>query len=360
MTTNSLPVLIGYIDSQEKYLFNNEAYSTWFAIRPNDARGRTVRAIVGDKLYKQVAPFIRKALSGKQVKYVHEVVLADGRTVSVEAIYVPDVDPKGCVHGFYTLAMDVTEQREAEQELKRLQDDLAHASRISTMGELAGGLAHEIKQPLAAIIANAQAAVRFLNSPNPDFDEIKNGLQDIISEGARSSEIIDRIRALLKRSPVQYQEMDFNDIVQDVLSLVRRDAVSRDIRINIQLEPKLPIIRGDRIQLQQVMLNLLLNAFDALSPMPRKEREVSIRTETRGAEIVTGVTDNGKGIPENQIENVFKPFYTTKPDGLGMGLSITRSIINRHGGRIWAKNNNGTGAKFEFSIPYALDVHRNV
>ena len=321
------------------------------------ASGRTVREVVGEVPYQRILPYIEKVLSGERVTYLQELVLDSGRNVSVEAIYVPDLDENDHVRGFYALAMDVTERTAAQLESKRLEDELAHAARITTMGELAGALAHEINQPLSAIMSNAHAARRFLEAPAPDIKEVIDILNDIAAEDARASEVINRLRSLLKKTPPAFEEVDFNLILNEVAGFVHSNAVIREVAVSMELSPGLPTVQGDRIQLQQVILNLFLNAFDAVSEKPSGERQVLIRTWSEDSAVHASVADNGSGISAEEVETVFKPFFTTKSQGLGMGLSISRSIIIRHNGRIWVENNiSGQGAIFYISLPAAADV----
>jgi PAS domain S-box-containing protein len=255
----------------------------------------------------------------------------------------------------YAAARDVTERLEAETEARQRREELAHLTRVATMGELTASLAHEINQPLSAIMSNAQAAQRYLNAPTPDMEEVKEILHDIIKEDARAGEVINRLRGLLKKAKAEFEPLDFNLIFEEVVGLLHSDAVIRDVKIDLELDPLLPSVRGDRIQLQQVALNLMLNAFEAMNELPRVERRVLVRTCRKDSQILAAVGDSGKGVPEGETEKVFKPFYTTKPHGLGMGLSISRSIIIRHQGRIWVENNPGGGATFYFSLPVPTD-----
>jgi PAS domain S-box-containing protein len=355
LITNALPVLIAYVDSAQRYRFNNDAYKVWFGVTPEEAWGRTIQEVVGERLYLSIVPYVEQALSGKMVHFTQDLALDGGRLLSLEGIYVPDMDEKGEVHGFYILGMDVTERNFAQQETKRLHDELLHAGRISTMGELTGALAHEISQPLSAIMSNAQAARRYLDGPACDLEEIKEILDDIVEQDGRAGEIISRLHALLKKREPDFELLDLNLIVGEVIGLLHSDAVIRDVKVHTELDPRLPLVRGDRIQLQQVALNLILNAFDAMSEQRRGERQALIRTCLQDSQILVAVTDSGKGIPSGGAEKVFEPFYTSKPQGLGMGLSISRSIIKRHQGRIWVENNPGGGATFCFSLPVPTD-----
>jgi two-component system, LuxR family, sensor kinase FixL len=228
-------------------------------------------------------------------------------------------------------------------------------ARVATMGELTASLAHEINQPLSAIMSNAQAAKRFLDAPAPDLQELKEILHDIIKEDARAGEIISRLRSLLKKTKTDFELLDLSLILREVIGLLHSDAVIRDVRVDTELDPRLPLVRGDRIQLQQVVVNLILNAFDALNEQARGERRVLVRTCLQGSQVLAAVVDSGTGIPSGESEKVFNPFYTSKPQGLGMGLSISRSIITRHQGRIWVENNPDGGATFYFSLPVPTD-----
>jgi PAS domain S-box-containing protein len=355
LITNALPVLIAYVDSDQRYRFNNDAYKEWFGVGPEEAWGRTIPEVVGEAFYRRVIPYVQQVLSGERVRYAQEIDLDAGRHISVESIYMPDLDEQGAVRGFYLLVIDVTERNLAQQESKRLQDELMHAGRISTMGELAGTLAHEINQPLSAIMSNAQAAKRYLEAPAPDIEEVQEILRDIVTEDARAGAVINRLRALLKKAKTVFEPLCLNSIFEEVIGLLRSDVVVRDVKVSTEFDSRLPSIRGDRIQLQQVALNLMLNSFDAIADRPRGDRRVLIRTWQNDSQVLAAVRDNGKGLSPGGIERAFNPFYTTKPQGLGLGLSISRSIINRHHGRIWVENNPDGGAVFFFSLPVAAE-----
>jgi len=243
----------------------------------------------------------------------------------------------------------------SEQRLRLMQDELLHAGRISTMGELAGALAHEINQPLSAIMSNAQAARRYLAAATPDLEEVKEILNDIVKDDARAGDVVHHLRAHLKKTKTASEPLDLNLIFREVVGLLRSDAVIRDVKVSSELDPMLPLVQGDRIELQQVALNLILNAFEAMNEQPNGDRQVLIRTGLKDSRVLAAVTDNGNGIPIEDAEKIFKPFYTSKPQGLGMGLSICRSIINRHHGRLWAENNSDRGATFYFSLPVSAE-----
>jgi PAS domain S-box-containing protein len=348
---NSLPVLIAHLDARRRYRFLNDAYREWFGIIPEEALGRTIREVVGERFYQSIAAEVTRVLTGEPVRFAKEVELANGRHLSFEAIYVPDVDALGKVCGFYALVMDVTDRDRARQESRRLHDELLHAGRISTMGELAGALAHEINQPLSAIMSNAQAAKRFLDAA--DLDEVKEILPDIVSEAGRAGEVIKRLRALLKKSSTTLEPIDLNAIVGEVVALMESNAVGRNVRVVTDPDPNLPLARGDRIQLQQVVMNLMLNAFEAMVEQPQTSRKIEIRTVLKDSAIMVAVSDTGCGVAAGDIEKIFNPYHTSKPQGMGMGLAICRGIVQRHQGRIWVENNADGGATFYFTLPAA-------
>ena len=252
--------------------------------------------------------------------------------------------------------VDATGRKQAELEARQTRDELAHAGRLATMGEMAAALAHEINQPLAAILTNAQAANRFLSAPSPDLNELHEILRDIVADDVRAGEVIRRIRSLVNKDPSDNRPLDLNAVVKEVVSLLHSDAVIRGVVILQDLAPNLPRILGDRIQLQQVLLNLLLNAFDAMRDSLPRDRVVKLRSRRVDSAVLVTISDQGPGIPPQDIERLFEPFRSTKPGGLGMGLSISRSIVASHGGRLWAENNATRGATFGFSLPVPVEI----
>jgi two-component system sensor kinase FixL len=267
---------------------------------------------------------------------------------------VPRRAPDGTFLGYIGCADDITPRKEAELAAERHRAELAHVARLSTMGELAASLAHELNQPLTAILSNAQTAERFLASDQIDLDEVREILKDVVEDDKRASEVIRRLRALVSKEPPVLAPLDLESIIGDVVQLVHGDAVLRRSRVSVEVAPGLPSVLGDRIELQQVVLNLLVNAFDSMKDCPRHEREVSVRAALDGGGVVkVAVRDRGTGVRAGDLERIFEAFHTTKREGLGMGLSISRTIIAAHGGRLWAENNPDRGATFCFTVPVA-------
>jgi len=229
---------------------------------------------------------------------------------------------------------------------------LAHANRVATMGQLSASITHEVKQPIGAAIADAQAALHFLARRPPELEEVREALEAIVETGHRAGEIVDRIRGLIKKAPPRKECLDINAGIREVIELTRGESVKNGISLQADLADGLPLIEGDRVQLQQVILNLIVNALEAMSGASDGTREllVSSRKADPGGVIVE-VRDSGPGLAPEALEHVFDAFYTTKPSGLGMGLSICRSIIEAHGGRLWASANLPRGASFQFALP---------
>ena len=250
---------------------------------------------------------------------------------------------------------DVTERKRAELELQRSRQELAHFTRVSTMGELSASLAHELSQPLTGILTNAQAAQRFLDVTPPDLGELRTIVSDIISDDKRAGEVIQRLRDLLRKDVPHQLVLDLNALIRDVARLLSSDALIRNVTITLDLDPRPLTVTGDRVQLQQVVLNLLVNAMEAMADGAEGDGSIVVRTQYTDVEAVhVAVQDAGPGLREGTHDLVFEPFYTTKPAGMGMGLSIAKSIVEAHGGVIWAANNPGRGVTVHFAMPVSI------
>lgn len=245
------------------------------------------------------------------------------------------------------------QRRRAEAEILNQRTELAHVTRVLTMGQLTSALAHELNQPLGAILRNAEAAEIFLQKEKPDLDEIRAILADIRKDDQRAGSVIGRMRALLKRRSLELKSLDLAELLTETVALARSDARARQVNITLQLPAKLPPVCGDRVHLQQVLLNLILNGMDSMANVPKLHRLVAVSAQTaKDGSVEVAVSDSGCGIPPEKIERLFEPFFTTKPDGMGMGLAISQTIIEAHGGKIWGGNNNARrGAIFFFSLP---------
>ena len=269
----------------------------------------------------------------------------DGGYVSVEIA----LSPIHSARGLFTLASvsDITERKQAAVQ----RDELAHLSRVVMLAELSGSLAHELNQPLTAILSNAQAALRFLGHSPPNVGEVRESLTNIVENDKRAGEVIRRLRTMLRKERAEYRHLDINDVVLEVLRIIRSDLLNRNVEIALELAPDLPAIEGDRVQLQQVLLNLMMNAADAMAAVAESP-ELVLRTQLSDAGgVQVSVKDVGRGIPADDLARIFMPFVTSKPSGMGLGLAVCESIIHAHRGTIWATNNARRGASFHFKLP---------
>jgi len=246
---------------------------------------------------------------------------------------------------------DITYRKQAEAKERAQQQQLVHLSRAAVLGELSGAFAHELSQPLTSILGNAEAALHLLSKPDADLREIRTMVRDIVADDVRAAEVIQRLRAMLTRGEISREPVDLANVIKDVLDLARIDLSTRHVTVDVAFDPYLPLVLGDRIQLQQVVLNLVVNACEAMSSIDAQERRISIfaHFESSSCEVMCAIRDRGAGIASDDLERIFQPFVTTKVQGLGMGLAICRSIIEAHGGRLWAENTPGGGATFNFT-----------
>jgi PAS domain S-box-containing protein len=274
----------------------------------------------------------------------------------------PLVDEQGKIVKWYGTNTDIDDRKRAEEALRKSQAELAHVSRLTTMGELTASIAHEVNQPLTAVVNNANACLSLLPEGAADYKEVQDALMEIIDDTDRASAVIARVRQLARKAPSDKSLLNLNDIVVDVLTLARYESVSRRVTIRTDLPKDLPPVLGDRVQLQQVLLNLVVNGMDAMNAVEESKRVliICVRRENRdGApEALVSVQDAGTGLKPEQVDRLFEAFYSTKPQGMGMGLAISRSIIEAHGGRLWAQPNLGPGATFLFSLPAAPEARR--
>ena len=246
---------------------------------------------------------------------------------------------------------DVTYRKQAEAKERAQQQQLVHLGRAAVLGELSGAFAHELTQPLTSILGNAEAALQLLTKPDVDLREIRNMVRDIVADDVRAAEVIQRLRAMLQRGEISREPVDLANVIKDVLELARIDLLTRHVSVDVVFDPYLPLVLGDRIQLQQVVLNLVVNACEAMTSLEVHKRRISITARFEGStcEVLCAIRDRGAGVASEDLERIFQPFVTTKTQGLGMGLAICRSIIEAHGGRLWAQNEPDGGATFTFS-----------
>jgi PAS domain S-box-containing protein len=279
-------------------------------------------------------------------------VRKDGSRFWASTVITAICNERGDLIGFSKITRDLTERRFAEQKLQEANANLAHMARVTTMGELTASIAHEINQPLTVIINNANACRRILFSKSPDLDEVRDAVVDIADAGTRVGEIITRVRALVKKALPGKVPVSINEVIREILSLVGRELERNHVSVCTELLPDLPPVLGDRVQLQQVMLNLIMNGVEAMNVITDRPRVLLIRSEIhKSGKVVAAVQDCGAGLDPDHLAHIFDTFFTTKPSGLGMGLPISRSIIEAHEGRLSARPNETFGATFEFTLP---------
>lgn len=319
-----------------------------------NATGRRMREIVPKHEEYWFEIYGRIALTGEPMRFENEAKQL-GRWYDVYAFRV--VDPKPRRVGI--LFNDITERKRAEAEARdserryrEAQTELAHVTRVTTLGELTASIAHEVNQPLASVVANAEAGLRWLRRGTPDLDAACRSLEWIVDDGNRASEVIRRIRSLANKTGVERLPLDVNDVAREVIALVQRELTSHRVSLRMELAPALPIILADRVQLQQVIINLVMNGIEAMQSVTDRPRELVIRSDQdETQQMLISVTDCGVGISTENADRLFNPFFTTKSSGMGMGLSICRSIVEDHGGRLWATANVPFGATFQFTVP---------
>ena len=299
-------------------------------------------------LYEKMVERARNG--GTDFEWQFRLLMADHSIKYLHSVAHATRDPDGQLE-YIAVVQDVTERRQAEEALDKSRSELAQMSRLTTMGEMAASIAHEVNQPLTAVTNNGNACLRLLANQNLEPGVLRRALEEIVADGTRASAVLARIRGFIKKAPVEKVALDINDVIQEVLVLIGRELEQHQVVINRQLTVGLPLVLGDRIQLQQVLLNLIKNGIDAMIAVTNRPRLLSVQTRIDEAgDVLVAVKDSGTGF-ELEMDHVFVPFSTTKANGIGMGLSISRSLVESHGGRLWAASNSPHGAVFSFTLP---------
>jgi PAS domain S-box-containing protein len=293
---------------------------------------------------------VQKEMKPEEIQF--RIKRPDGEICWIEHACQPVFDHKGNYQGIRASNRDITKRELYKSETQKLQSELAHMDRVVTISALTSALAHEINQPLAAIRSYAQAALRFMDKDKPDFDNMRKALEGIVSDNKRAAAVINRLRDLVKKGTVHRDPLEINSVINDVVSLMNSELVLRNASIALDLNPDLPVVQGDSIQLQQVLINLLSNALDAMEDQPVDTRIITISSRYENPDVIlVSISDSGKGISPDKIDAVFNAFETTKAQGTGLGLAICKSIVEAHEGKIWAENRSDRGAIFSFSLP---------
>jgi PAS domain S-box-containing protein len=337
----------------------NQSLLDYFGMRAEDFKHGGWQAFLHPDDLPETAKAISHAVqTGTSFQVVHRLRRADGEFRWHDARGEPMRDRQGNIIQWYGLSFDIDEAKKAEERLRRSQAhlaeaqlELAHANRVATVGQLTASITHEVNQPITAAVTYALAARRFLSAEPPNLREVDDALSLIVKEGNRAGEVVGRIRALIKKAPARKDAVAINDAILEVIALTRTEAANNSVSVRTQLAEVLPPVQGDRVQLQQVLLNLIINAIEAMRDVGEKERQLLIGTRHEPDGVSVEVRDSGPGFAPAALERVFEAFYTTKPGGLGLGLSICRSIIEAHNGRLWASPNLPRGAIFGFIAP---------
>ena len=293
--------------------------------------------------------------SDYEVEY--RILLPSGAVRHLHSVGHPVLDASGSLVQFLGSSTDITDRRQAEEALRQAQTDLARISRITTMGELTASLAHEVNQPIAAAVTDANTCLRWLNRNEPDLQEAREAASRVVKDATRAAEIISRTRLLFKKANPQWEPVDMNEITREMVALMRSEAARYSISVRMELAADLPRVMGDRVQLQQVLMNLIINSIDAMREVDGTRELVIHSQRGKDEELVVSVSDTGVGLPPQQEDQIFDAFFTTKSHGTGMGLRISRSIVESHGGRLSAVANLSRGASFHLTLPTNVEVH---
>ncbi|PYU62710.1 MAG: PAS domain-containing sensor histidine kinase [Acidobacteria bacterium] len=284
------------------------------------------------------------------------ILLRDGTVKHIHTFGHPVLDASGDLVQFVGSSMDISADKQAEEALRQAQADLARVNRVTTMGELTASLAHEVNQPIAAAVTNANTCLRWLTRERPDLEEAREAASRIVKDATRAASIISRVRLLFKKGTPQRELLDVNEAIREMIVLLRSEATRYNITLRMELAADLPRIMGDRVQLQQVLMNLIVNGIDAMKEVDAA-RGLAVKSHrTEEEEVLVSVSDTGVGLPPQQADQLFNAFFTTKPNGTGMGLRISRSIVESHGGRLWAEDNSPRGASFHFALPMKIEA----
>jgi PAS domain S-box-containing protein len=352
-TIDTIPVLVSSYGPDGRRDFVNAAWRHFTGLSPEQALGTEWFSTVHPDDIAEGELRWREALAkGQAMRMEQRFRRADGAYRWFLVDRVPLHDETGRVIKWYATGYEIEDQKRAEGALHAAQAELAHASRVTTLGEMSASIAHEVNQPLAAIVANGEACRRWLDRGTPDLDEVRGCVEWIIKDGYRAGEVIRRVRALSNKAEIQKAPLDINDTIKEVITLLQRELAAHHVLLRTELGAALPLVFADRVQLQQVVINLVMNGIEAMQSVENRPRDLIVRSyEDDAHQVVVAVKDSGIGIAAASADRMFDAFFSTKPGGLGMGLSICRSIIEVHGGRLSASSNGGSGATFQFALP---------
>ena len=353
LLTDALPVLIAYIDPQQKIRFHNRHCQTWLAKPANQISGQSMGEVFGVAAYEVLSSLIDTVLAGEEVSASFELPLSPDNKPYVMANFIPDPGRNDEVKGFFALMNDITRYRTEEVSAKQRLTSLAHESRLNMMGEMAAEIAHELNQPLTAISNYADACLRLQKSDKLQPHDITDVLNEINDQAHRANQIIRHIRDFTQKRELQLQLTEVNGLIKEVLQLVSGELNWQDVSVTTQLTDARPAVIVDSVLLKQVLLNLINNAIEAMAAANTTDRRIAISTVVTNSHVAIEVADNGPGISDELTEIIFKPFFTTKAEGMGLGLSMCQSIIESHEGNLLVRENTAGGATFCIRLPLA-------
>lgn len=360
LITDALPVLIAYIDENEDHLFANKIYSSSFEVAPEKVIGRSASEVWGLQTYKEIKKFLKLALAGQLVSFEMELPLSDVNKKYFHTTLIPDNDGVTQTYGVIVLIGDITDRLAIESIDRNRLLEIAHITRLSTMGEMTTEIAHELNQPLAAISIYSDACRRMIITGNEQQSKIIECLSDISIQAERASDVIRRIREFISKKDLHPAKHAINRIIEEALELLKVEIRTHNVRLKLNLAENIPEILIDKILIEQVIFNLVRNALEAMDDIDESRRLLIIESSSSHFnEIQISVDDAGPGLSTATIKQIFEPFITTKTDGMGMGLTISHSIIEAHHGRIWATQNEHGGTTFTFTLQQLLSEEKN-
>jgi len=347
------PEAIMLVDLQDRVVRVNKEFTEIFGYKIEEIFNRTSIDLITPVELRADALKNRQRLAQSEHLNIETIRhRKDGSRLNVSEVSFPVIANNHCI-GYYVIFRDITADKRATERLQQAQAELAHLSRITTMGELAASIAHEINQPIGAIVTNSNASVRWLKQNPPAINDAEQTLECIVRDANRAAEVIGRIRSLLRKTATAMLPLDMNEVIRDVLALTSYETSRRGATVLTDLAASIPPVLGDRIQLQQVLLNLIINSFDAMTEVPDRAPSILVKSLCDSGAVLVEVHDSGSGWDESHAALMFDPFFTTKTGGIGMGLTISRSIIETHGGRLWAERGTPHGAILRFTLPIA-------
>ena len=351
LVIDAIPELIAYVDADLAYQFNNKAFEKWFGFSRHEIKGKKIWQVIGERPYSVITPYIKEVMSGKIITFEEKLNYPYRGDVYIRSSYVPNFSDSGNVIGFFLLTADITQSKNEEEGKLKHMLEAAHASRIITIGEMSTQLAHEISQPLASIGAYSSACIRLIEKDRADTEELHTAFKNISTQAIRAQEIMHELRNFVKKDSSR-KTVSINELVQNAIRFLQIEIRENKPDLSLELAEDLPLIEADQILIEQVIVNLVKNAMEAMQVLDQKDRRLTLETNVcQDSGIFVSVKDSGPGITDYEASKIFEPFYTTKPEGMGMGLAIIRSIIDSHGGELEVLTNDDNGTTFHFTLP---------